>query len=1070
MDLARAELEMARGAMFRHGAELGRRMAIEDVKTKRPLESTRRLLAEFPPSEPNLDMRGLVARLTPAELWEGAKALGSECHGRPTTSVASWCEQPNVDFPARIARKKLNVSGWEGVGVKPLRSLSLGLGHALTAIDASETRANDADLRSLCARLFALRDLRLSGCSRVTNIGIQAVAGCCHATLRRLEMARCERLTADSCGWIAGVLGCGAPPCALLDSLDIGECSRMSDDALRFIAVGCGRLRFLRLAGNAWVSDAGVAAIARGCPRLEVVDVGDCRGVGDKGLRSLAQCTRLRTVLAPRISPTIRDAGVRALSRGCRQLATLDIAGARSVSEGVLGVLATRCQEIRTLNVTGCACVTQRTLEALIDGLGGLVREATSFYGFVPVENAPRVALAKRQRALENRASRLICSLFRLYRWRQIARGSLQFVRTHRASCRIAHAVLRWLRRLERRRESAKATRLLAACLFQRNWRAKRGRRFAQAIATDRALLHSKQKYIVSFQAAFRGYLCRETDAFAVGPAVQWLRATRHKHHRGRAATTIQAAARSCLARKRARAYRQLRRRLHDDRDVAIAAMQRVFRRELAKRDVDRRRRARRRRAELLAWASKVVTNAFRINACRSDAERRRRALARRRRLVDRSVRVCQRLARGFFGRLEARRRRSIARTRRYSATKLQSLFRSSRILGWRHIRLNKIAAAVYDRRAFERRNSAIAAERLYADFVAKLSHDSCSDDDNETGQASSQWIYEGGTSWLNMTTGERVCENPVADPVDLELVGCSVRVYWPQMDAWYEGTLGRFNKRRRRYRVEYYDGDREWLDLDANADRVQLFDGTGQWAMLDRAFRPQLEEQRKQRADLKAREQRSARLREESERWEVLDNDDRSRWFNSLTGQVKVLHDDAHWWIEAADDQGLFCFQHAETGQVTYNDPRFRQVDDDPQARQAVLNDLRLQVYLVGALVDDFDKAPSDKDLARVAKRALTAKPVIRNMSTTVARARHLWGSAFGDDAELAAATDVLHRALDILQYAEAQADSAKQTKLKLIQSAKRRVGPLVCAHCNHEIHDASALFCPQCGTSVTT
>ena len=77
MDLARAELEYARGAMFRHGAELGRRMAIEDVKAKRPFESTRRLLAEFPPSEPSLDLRGLVARLTPAELWEGAKALGA---------------------------------------------------------------------------------------------------------------------------------------------------------------------------------------------------------------------------------------------------------------------------------------------------------------------------------------------------------------------------------------------------------------------------------------------------------------------------------------------------------------------------------------------------------------------------------------------------------------------------------------------------------------------------------------------------------------------------------------------------------------------------------------------------------------------------------------------------------------------------------------------------------------------------------------------------------------------------------------------------------------------------------
>ena len=49
----------------------------------------------------------------------------------------------------------------------------------------------------------------------------------------------------------------------------------------------------------------------------------------------------------------------------------------------------------------------------------------------------------------------------------------------------------------------------------------------------------------------------------------------------------------------------------------------------------------------------------------------------------------------------------------------------------------------------------------------------------------------------------------------------------------WYEGQVTRYHRRKRRHRVEYDDGDHEWMDLAAEGDRVQLQMDDGTWAMV---------------------------------------------------------------------------------------------------------------------------------------------------------------------------------------------------------------------------------------------
>lgn len=52
------------------------------------------------------------------------------------------------------------------------------------------------------------------------------------------------------------------------------------------------------------------------------------------------------------------------------------------------------------------------------------------------------------------------------------------------------------------------------------------------------------------------------------------------------------------------------------------------------------------------------------------------------------------------------------------------------------------------------------------------------------------------------------------AAPAGREAVGRSIRVYWADDDAWYEGTVTRFEGSK--HLVVYEDGDEEWLELGA--------------------------------------------------------------------------------------------------------------------------------------------------------------------------------------------------------------------------------------------------------------
>lgn len=127
-------------------------------------------------------------------------------------------------------------------------------------------RVTDAELAALhgVARhphAGRLVRLDLSGCERVTDVGLQSVATLPGVT--HLNLYGCRELTAAGMTHLARMTA--------LVRLDLTRCTRLTDAALTPLAT-LPALEHLSLSGCEWVTDAGLAALAtaRGLKVLSV--------------------------------------------------------------------------------------------------------------------------------------------------------------------------------------------------------------------------------------------------------------------------------------------------------------------------------------------------------------------------------------------------------------------------------------------------------------------------------------------------------------------------------------------------------------------------------------------------------------------------------------------------------------------------------------------------------------------------------------------------------------------------------------------------------------------------------
>ena len=169
----------------------------------------------------------------------------------------------------------------KGVGASMSDRVLAAIGescHALTTLDVSGGACTDAGLRALAAGCPRIAELYLSGCRRVSCVGVIAISAGCAASLRLLDLQGCSAVGDPA------AMALAANCAAALETISFQCCPLLSDKGFGALVDACPRLRHITLK-HCDVSDESIARAEAFNEQLQVrrVDSGKPLEVGSVG-------------------------------------------------------------------------------------------------------------------------------------------------------------------------------------------------------------------------------------------------------------------------------------------------------------------------------------------------------------------------------------------------------------------------------------------------------------------------------------------------------------------------------------------------------------------------------------------------------------------------------------------------------------------------------------------------------------------------------------------------------------------------------------------------------------------
>jgi len=416
------------------------------------------------------------------------------------------------------------------------------------------------------------------------------------------------------------------------------------------------------------------------------------------------------------------------------------------------------------------------------------------------------------------------------FRQRRAAKAELVLRRGNRAAFIIQANFSQYKSRRDARAKRRALVEDHARLEMQRIARGHAGRLAAQQQQDYLRWLQVQALLWVKVQGAWRGYWHRRTDA-VVSRALLEMYSMRQRECAVAAAVFVQRAGRKALTARRLGAWRELKGQRDDDRFLASHRIQQCARMYMAYRKRLLLQADYERILALQNAAASRIQAAFRGMRGKYNAQMTKAEIERVKRRQQKRANDIQRAYRGFQGREQY----EMAKLRRARddtcAARIQALFRGSRVLPWQGLKMNKVAAFVYRREELEMVERAVGADEKNQRRIILANRDSASG--TESGEEEPEWVefWDDAllqSAWYNSGTNETRYEPPPEktwSKWDFEesLEGCDVRVMWPAVGEWFRGTVVRFNKRKQRHRVDYPDGDHEWLDFATEGDRIQV-------------------------------------------------------------------------------------------------------------------------------------------------------------------------------------------------------------------------------------------------------
>ncbi len=770
-----------------------------------------------------LDLRGFYKYLCDQVLWE----LGTLC--------------PKV--------LKINLSGWRHVSVSGMRSVALGFGERLEDLDLSFTPLSDPMIMMLTARFFTLKKISFKGCNSLTNTAMRYIVEGTNRTLISLDLTGCERITEDGLTWLAGSVGPASMPCTKLQSLSLERCVNVRDPGLVALARGCKALRFLNISQCTAISNRGVSALAKGCRKLEIIHMAGCSLVGDNALRRLGEfCKELRSINLARCAK-VSDLGLKALCTGTSKLQGLNLAGCIQITELGIFFVVNNNKALQVLNVTGCERVTQRGLQEMLRGLP-YVELAKSYTGFKPVPNVANRKLQAQFELVKSNASQIISAAIRGHGTR--LRLHREKVHRHRqcATCTIQCWIRGQFGREVYLRIFIKKKKEEIAVKLQRIWRQRLARAVVATMRAKREEDAHNAVYALKIQAAYRGKKVREQHP-EVRTALDLIYDDRWTEALCAVVVRTQALVRrkisvSLNASKR----EELLQRSRDMRHASIL-IQTLVRGKLGKLKYQRRRMWFLRKFAVQNKAAAEIQKIARGNIGRRIYRERLEARERFRTMLRSMAIHIQRVRRGQLGRRKYQARVEEFRLQTHGATQLQKIFRRTCVKRWTQIKLDRACARIASRTLDDQELARSVIKRKLMLREMGFERDSASEDDlivalgghvepDEDDDWQEHWDDEENRPfYYSPSRNLRTFEKYGDDDFENSLVGKNVKVMDQQEQRWREGTIAKYNRRKRKHRVEFtdknFDGKaHKWFHLREAEGLFQVYDPLlDNWGML---------------------------------------------------------------------------------------------------------------------------------------------------------------------------------------------------------------------------------------------
>jgi hypothetical protein len=543
------------------------------------------------------------------------------------------------------------------------------------------------------------------------------------------------------------------------------------------------------------------------------------------------------------------------------------------------------------------------------------------------------------------------------------------------------------------------------------------------------------------------------------------------------AAIILERNVRKMLARMRVTGWREVHKNRWSDVEIGIVLLQRQIRAFTARCKKSR-----------LLFASEIIRklrnraavrmqNMYRVSVGKYGGLMKGEEMARLKRIKNRAALQVQRVFRGFQGREEKRAATFGLQMEQDAALLIQRVFRSTRILHWKDIKMNKVAAFVYKRQQLELQERQRCADIRNAQRLEGAQQDSASEEETHV-DVNDLWqeMYDETLQkpyWFNPSLQVTTYERPLVYAFERSLIGLKVRIFWPLNNEFFTGKVTKYNKTKQRWRVNYKDGDHEWIDFNIEHERVQVY-ADNCWKMF-KLYQPDVVRLVQEKSSAKRKENKvMTQKRKIAESWKLLgfnEEEERSRYYSLLQDEARLgtEADDFDKWEIKRDGDVWYYYHTVEERRVEWNEPDPRlslPVDSDVMKlfKIQLISDLRYGAYFCRALIEEYFAVDNDDDRRRILER-LRTEAVCKKMAISLVSAAKVWDEKeFNAIDELVECSQLQQVVSELLDVAEKQHWDMQNLRKSLLKMGEGKE-PIVCPKCHYECEDVSATYCAVCG-----